>query len=213
MQINDETNKLQREDVFDHDINTNNFNTEISMSDFIKMDEKRVVFISTEGSTDSSNRKLHILFFHFSDDYKNMKMRRYSYDIGNYIFIKEISASFFNNYLVFDATTIVKKDNMGDDDKVNYFSLFMIFGYPNGTIITKDITKILSGSANYDSSINFVNFLYEDIVIDNNIFGYIPDDKTIITSIPNEISIINPIDETPIEANTIIYNSQNYAIK
>jgi len=142
-----------------------------------------------------------------------MKMRRYSYDIGNYIFIKEISASFFNNYLVFDATTIVKKDNMGDDDKVNYFSLFMIFGYPNGTIITKDITKILSGSANYDSSINFVNFLYEDIVIDNNIFGYIPDDKTIITSIPNEISIINPIDETPIEANTIIYNSQNYAIK
>ena len=59
---------------------------------------------------------------------------------------------------------------MEEEDWADYFSLFMIFGYPNGKNSPKDLSSFLEGSNNYDSSINFVSFLYEDLIIDNNIF-------------------------------------------
>ena len=114
---------------------------------------------------------------------------------------------------MFDAIAILKKENMEDDDLVNYFSIFMIFGYVNETTINKDLSPILSDNDNYAQNINLVSFLYEDIIIDNNIFGYIPDDKLVLISYPDEISIIKEDDETPIESNTILYKNQNYKVK
>ena len=205
--------QMDRKDFLDYAIDGINFNTGETMSDFIKMDEKNVAFVTTVDNTEDTNGKLHIFFFHFSDDYKQMKMRHYSYDMYDYIFLKEISASFYNNYLVFDAIAILKKENMEDDDLVNYFSIFMIFGYVNETTINKDLSPILSDNDNYAQNINLVSFLYEDIIIDNNIFGYIPDDKIVLISYPDEISIIKEDDETPIESNTILYKNQNYKVK
>jgi hypothetical protein len=73
-----------------------------------------------------------------------MKLRTFSYDISDYVFIKELSGYFYNGHLVFDATSVLKTDS----DMTNYFSLFMIFGYENGTNYTKDISFLFSDSDN-----------------------------------------------------------------
>ena len=66
---------MDRKDFLDYAIDGINFNTGETMSDFIKMDEKNVAFVTTVDNTEDTNGKLHIFFFHFSDDYKQMKMR------------------------------------------------------------------------------------------------------------------------------------------
>ena len=142
-----------REDVEKYDINRINFNTDVSMSDFFKLNEKKLCFISTEGTKNDSTRKLHILLFHFYDNYTKMKMRSYSFDINDYIFIKELSGYFYNNYLVFATTSILKKEEMDSDDLINYFSVFMIFGYPNGTNNIKDISYLFSDYENFNLNI------------------------------------------------------------
>ena len=203
-----------REDIEKYDINIINFNTDVSMSDFFKLNEKKLCFISTEGTKNDSTRKLHILLFHFYDNYTKMKMRSYSFDINNYIFIKELSGYFYNNYLVFATTSILKKETMDSDDLINYFSVFMIFGYPNGTNNIKDISYLFSDYENFNPNINFVSFLYEDCVIDNNIFGYIPDDKIIFISNPNEILLFKENEEESlIENNSTLYSNETYRLK
>ena len=92
-----------------------------------------------------------------------MKLRTFSNDISDYVFIKELSGYFYNGYLVFDATSVLKTDG----DLSNYFSLFMIFGYENGTNYTKDISFLFSDSDNYNPNKNFVSFLHDNIIIDN----------------------------------------------
>jgi len=142
-------------------------------------------------------------------------MRIYTYDLADYIFIKDISGSSFNGLLSLDATSLLKKENMGADDWVNYFSIFIIFGYPNRTNvdITKDISFLLKESDNYNSNINIVSFLYEDLTIENNIFGYIPDHSIKLLSIPNEILIFKEDATTPIEKNSILYENEKYILR
>ena len=94
-----------------------NFNTGISMNDLLKIDEQKLIFISTEGTSEDSNRKLHILLFHLFDNYTKMKLRTFSNDISDYVFIKELSGYFYNGYLVFDSTSVLKTDG----DLSNYF--------------------------------------------------------------------------------------------
>lgn len=208
------TNDLSRNLLLSYNIEGINYVTNVSMSDFFRLDEKRAGFISTEGNPDNINRKLHIILFHFSPDYKKMKARRYSYYLTNYIFVNELSGTFYNGHLVLSATAILKKNIMQDADWTNYFSLLIIFGTPNGKNNTRDISAFLSGNDNYDTNVNFVTFLYDDLIIDNNnnIFGYIHDDKIKLVSIPDEITITKLNDETPIEINSYLYESENYVI-
>ena len=186
-----------------------NFNTDISMNDFLKIDEKKLIFISTEGNSQDINRKLHILLFHFFDDYSKMKLRIFSYDVSDYVFIKDLQGYFYNGYLVFDATSVMKTD----EDLINYFSLFMIFGYENGTNYTKDISFLFSDSDNYNPNKNFVSFLHDNIIIDNNIFGYIQDNELILISIPQEISILKENEANPLGNNSILNINENYILK
>ena len=170
IQFINESNNLSKKSKFSYNIKGINYVTNVSMSDFFRLDETRAGFISTEGNPDNINRKLHIILFHFSADYSLMRARRYSYSLTNYIFLNELSGTFYNGHLVLSATAILRKDIMLEADWTNYFSLFMIFGIPNGKNNTKDISAFLSGKENYDTNVNFVSFLYEDLSIYNNIF-------------------------------------------
>ena len=203
----DRTGDAASELLLEYNITGINFNTNNSMNDLFKLDEKRTGFISIEGEPEDSERKLNIFLFHFSANYTQVKMRRYFYDLADYIFIKDLSGYFYNGLLVLGATSVLKKEEMGDEDWANYFSLFMVFGYPNGTDSTKDISFLLEGSDNYDSSIDFYSFLCEDFVIENNIFGFFPEDKIKIISIPDEISIFKENEDTQIESNSFIFKN------
>ena len=159
-QINKTNSAIKREHYLIYNITGINLNKIGTMNDFIKLDEKRACFISTEGNPEDPVRKLYLFLFDLYDNYKSMKMRMYTYDLADYIFIKDISVSSYNGLLVLDATSLIKKENMEANDLANYFSIFMIFGYPNRTNLesTKDISFFLKESDNYNSNINFVSF-------------------------------------------------------
>ena len=89
-------------------------------------------------------------------------------------------------------TSIPEEELDNSEDEINYFSMLMIFGYPNGTDSTINIEIFLNDIENSDPEIscNFYEFLNENLTIENNIFGYIQVDKIKLVSIPDEIIII-----------------------
>jgi hypothetical protein len=90
----------------------------------------------------------------------------------------------------------------------------MIIGYANGTDSTIDISSFFSNSDNYDVSINFTSFLFENLTIDNNIFGYIPDDQILLISIPDEIFLYQQNDESnPLQNNSYLNISEKFTLK
>ena len=185
------------------------FKPDTSLNDFVKIDETRLAFISTEN--DNEQRKLDFLLFDLYDKYTKMKVRIYSYNIGNYEFNKELSCSLYNDYLIFSATSIDKTDNNNN----NLFSLFMLLGYPNGTDSTLDISSFFINGDNYDPNFNFTHFLYNNLTIDNNIFGYIPDNKIKLISIPDEILIYkeNENEKIHIQNNSDLFILDKYILQ
>ena len=196
--INDTKYTLKK--ILDYNQFNINFETNTTLSDFLKLDDKRLVFISTEQKSITIGRKLHILLFDLYDSYSKMKIRIYSYDIGNYKFTKELSCQLYNNYIVFTTTSI----NTNDSDNNGFFSLFMIISYSNGTDSIIDISKYFRDSDNYSQNFNFTEMLFNNLSIDNNIFGNIPDDKIKLISIPDEIIIY--------QDNKILKNNSNLSI-
>ena len=64
-----------------------------------------------------------------------MKIRVYNYDLSNYKTDKEFSAFIYNeNYLTFTSTVASPATS------TTLFSIFMMFGYPNGTDNIIDIS-------------------------------------------------------------------------
>ena len=129
--------------IINYNINTINFNTYVSLSDFLKIDDKRVVFISSEGDNENVERKIHFLLFDLYKNYTDMKIRIYSFNINDYIIQKELSGFIYNGYLLFDTTSVLKREGMNDTHWKDYFSIFMIIGYANGTDSTIDISSFL----------------------------------------------------------------------
>ena len=203
LKLTNNENNYQLEELINYSINEYNFYTYVSLSDFLKID-KRIAFISTEGSNERDERKLYFLLFDLYDTYSKMKIRVYIYNINNYIFQKELSGYVYNGYLLFDATVITAKESMEDKDWIDFFSIFMIIGYSNGTDNTFDISSLFSDGDNYDISINFTSFLYDNLTIDNNIFGYIPDSQIFLVSIPDEILIYKENSNVHLENNSYL---------
>ena len=52
----------------------------------------------------------------------------------------QLSANVNNGYLLLATTAIREEENINIEDSRDYFSLFMIFGYANGTDNTIDIS-------------------------------------------------------------------------
>ena len=55
--------------------------------------------------------------------------------------------------------------------------------------------------------------MHDNIIIDNNIFGYIQDNELILISIPQEISILKENEANPLGNNSILNINENYILK
>ena len=91
--------------------------TDVTLNEFIKYDNQRLVFISN-----INYDNLAILLFFFSNNFNSMKIRYFSFSLNNYKLSKEMSASFWNDYLLFTSSYYKEYDT-----KKNYSFSFNNF--------------------------------------------------------------------------------------
>ena len=162
-----------------------------SLTDYTKIDDKRIVFFYTSKRVPEEYWKLVIIIIDIPPESDSLIITPYRMVLDNLEPNFQISGFSYNGFIVFASTFILENKNNNDfDDSNYYFSLFMIFGYPNGTDSIVDISYFLSDNDNYRSDFNFFNFLFENFTIENNFFGYIPVNNIKLVSIPKEILIL-----------------------
>ena len=179
------------------------FISDIELNEFIKINDERLVFISSKKiSNDPLKFELHILLYDLYNTYTQMKIRHFYYDLNNYQLRKELTAYVFNGFLIFSSTAVTPPSYTSD----NYTSLLVFFGYPNGTDHEIDISPYLMDVDSYDSNYNIYNYLKSKKIIENNIFGYEEVDKINLVSIPDELLFYNVTggvqDTNPLPNNT-----------
>ena len=187
-----------------------------SLNDFIKLDENRLVFIYTTSYFNDYSIERRIL------DIQNswklciiiIDLKQSSEYLTNNFYIN-LSAFAYNGYLLFASTGIMIDENDYFDDSTNYFSLFMVFGYANGTDTVVDISFYLKGNENFKQENNFTDPPFENFTIENNIFEYYVDNEILLVSIPKEILIfeIQQNEKFLLENNSNIYFDKQYDFK
>ena len=216
---------LQYKDSLQEEIWINN---EI-LIDFIKISERKLAFITNlELEATRCMRRniynygsLYILLIEIHPDFPIFRKKKaYHIQIENYMPIIQISGFMYNDFLLFTSTAIPLEEGyyFGND---NYLSMFMIFGYPNGTDIIIDDISFLFYSDYFDEGLPeegfpFYDILLDDFFIENNIFDYIPADIIKLVSIPDELILyeINQDEDSIIrkQNNSEIYESYCYKI-
>ena len=156
--------------------------TSILLNDLAKINDNRFSFVTTS----KNNNIIYILLFDIFNSDKNLKIRIYKPNLNNYKFIFELSTIIYNNYLVFSSTVI----NSDASEEQNYFSIFMILGFANGTDNIIDISSFLMDN-NENLENNLIIELTKNITIDNNIFGYEITEEINLVSIPEQIIFYN----------------------
>ena len=156
--------------------------TSILLNDLAKINDNRFSFVTTS----KNNNIIYILLFDIFNSDKNLKIRIYKPNLNNYKFIFELSTIIYNNYLVFSSTVI----NSDASEEQNYFSIFMILGFANGTDNIIDISSFLMDN-NENLENNLIIELTKNITIDNNIFGYEITEKINLVSILEQIIFYN----------------------
>ena len=163
------------------------------MSDLIKVNDKRLVFICTniifrmEAEAETlrnlriNGRGLYIVLIDINSDYSsfmiNQKFSR-MINLENYIPVKQISGFVYNEHLLLSMTYLRNAQS-------NYLSMFMIFSYPNGTDATIDISYYLDVNDNFAPNENFIDFLFRNFINENNIFRFLPNPCIRLVSIPD----------------------------
>ena len=171
---------------------TYGYRSDITLNEFIKINDEQLAFISTKKITsgDSYYFELHILLYDLYNNYANMKIRQYYYNLVNIQPIKELTAYVYNGFLIF-STTAVSPVNYTSSD---YYSILAFFGYPNGTDYTLDISPYLMDTGFYSDDNNIYTELMSKMKIENNIFGYEKVEKINLVSIPAELIFYNITD-------------------
>ena len=202
-------------------INPNGF-----LSDFIKISNIKLVFIYCNYSPNSDNfyNDLIIIIIKINPDYSNFNINQDSFNLENYIPKMQISGFIYNGFLLFTSTAILKEE-INNSENDNYFSMLMIFGYPNGTDSTINISDfIFNGEENDihpEALNNLYKFLFENYTIENYISKYKPDYRIKLVSIPEEIIIIEiQLNETSsnyeineLKNNSFMHQDYNYTVK
>ena len=153
-------------------------------NDFIKINNQKVVFMYLS----QSNNQLVILLINVDLYNAGLYPKEMYIDLHNYI-PTQIKGLAYNDYLLFSATGIFENElDYILNDFTNYLSIFMAFGYGNGTDDTINITKFLN-KEKLDVEDSFIYYLYKNFKIENNILGYMPSGEIRLVSFPKELSI------------------------
>ena len=203
-----------------------NFDIYESLNDFVKIDDKRVVFIYTsilnfhagERSMLNTNRKLIILILDISSENKYLYLRPYLIFLEDIIPKMQISAHAYNGYLLFSTTAVLEEENRNFYYSNKYLSLFMKFGYADGKDYDNiDISIYLSDLEGGGETENFFDLLYNNLLIENNIFGYESDERIKLIFIPQEILILEQNYYTnrliPLKNASYMYLDDEYILK
>ena len=121
------------------DISSYSFDTSITMNEFYKIDEERLLFVSTIGKT-----SLVLMFFDTFDWYKHLKIRTYKFALDGYKFNMEFSVGYYNDFLVLTST--IQHSNSDQ-----FFSSLFFFSYPNGTDFYMNISPYVMASEYYNN--------------------------------------------------------------
>lgn len=172
-------------------------NPESTLSDFIKYDDYRLTLISNK----NFGNILEIFLFYINENYDGIKVNHYSYLLNDYVLNKDVTATYWNNYLVFMPSVSVMNNIKMD-------SFLFIFGFANGTDSTIDISPYLSDIENNNNNSNdtLTTELLNLLIIDNNIFGYTTTGEVILHTMP-DVLVFNKVNgdtKVQIKSGTII---------
>ena len=134
-----------------------------TMNDLLKISDSKICFFSS-----SKDKKiLYIVLINIFDEYK-IKASYYKiklFELYNILFFQEINSIIYNKFIVFTSSF----ETPSSPDL--FYTLLIIFSYPNGTDSTIDVINYLYN--NNDISIKNLYFnLSENATIENNLFGY-----------------------------------------
>ena len=187
-----------------YDTNRNNpFDIYKSLNDFIKINNNRLAFIYTfykyisYSSPQGTNNIFQmtdvcILLIYINKYSYEMNVTDHFMDLGKYTPTMQISGFSYNGYLLLAANVMKKDDNCNycfNKDFPDYFSMFMIFGYANGTDSIIDTSELFYNENPQATNIKLFWYLYNNLRIENNIFGYVPKKEIKLTFIPEEIKL------------------------
>ena len=190
-------------DILNKELTEFYFKTNDLLNDFVKINEERFIFV---GLPSTFSQSLSILLIDLYNNYNNMKIRSYDSNLNNlYEVNQELSADVYNNLLVFSSTVVTP-------GSTSQFSIFMMFGYANGTDETIEISEFFMDDY-INNNKNIVTELTKNIVIENNIFGYEVKEQLKLVSIPEEILFYNIIDGNEILLNNNDILNKDYTFK
>ena len=200
------------------------FDSRESSNDLIQIDDNKVVFIYTSHITNSFIHGLGIIIvdIFFDEDYSDPIECEF-YSKYFYIFFENysptrIKALNYNGFILFSSSGMINtQDSFYNKENFNsYLSMFMVFGYANGTDTIIDISKFLFKDNNRIEN-NFFTFLYKNFTIENNFFGYQPFNLIKLVSVPKEITIyeynLQTHIKTLLEDSLMISGCIDYTIK
>ena len=168
------------------------------LNEIIKLNSQRCAFFAFKEKHKLNNNdnfgevsdSLTILLFDLYNDYQNLKIREYEIRLETYKYHREISAAIYNGFICF-SSSVYQSSHPN-----NIISIFMMFGYFNQTNQennkTIDIYEYFLNESNNHKNIvdDILNNI--EIIIENNIFGYIfLKDRIKLVSIPSEIEFYN----------------------
>ena len=138
-----------------------------SLNDVIKLNENKICIASV-----SPNKEiLYIIILSLFENYTKMMINYYIINIftsNNHKIYKELRVFLYNEYISFGFSHC-SQSNCEKDTDIHYSSL-IIFNYPNTTDINIDLIQHLSETNNDIDNFNFN--LGNNVIIENNIFGY-----------------------------------------
>ena len=115
----------------------------------------------------------------------DIKKQIYQYEVYYELFAKLYVIN-FENYTPMN----IQDYFFNKDEFNNYLSMFMIFGYANGTDTIINIDEFLFKDNNNNRiGNNFFTFLYKNLTIENNIFEYKPFNLIKLIYVPSEITL------------------------
>ena len=138
----DGTNDKEVNGINKVDVNLFNFDINKTLSDFVKIDDRQILFIYNGSCME--NKLLSIIILDINpDDSFSLSTRVYNIDLGNLEPILQLSSFCFDGYLLL-ATTVKEENSINNNiENIDYYSLLIMFGYSKGINKTIDISYYL----------------------------------------------------------------------
>ena len=196
-------------------ISQGNFLSDPRLNEVIKLNSQRCAFfafrekhnLNNDNNFGEVSDSLTILLFDLYNDYQNLKIREYKIELEKYKYHREISATIYNGFICFSSSVYQSSSPN------NIISIFMMFGYFNQTNQENNKTIDIYGYfSNESNDKNIVDDILNniEIIIENNIFGYIfLKDCIRLVSIPSEIEFYN--NEEKLKNEDVLY--RDYILK